>query len=73
MKLKIKKNLKMPDGIQRKLLNVNLANSLGWRAKTSLKDGLKITLQDYSNAYRRLQKARINLVFTLEPDPVVLT
>ena len=36
----------MPDGIQRKLLNVNLANSLGWRAKTSLKDGLKITLQD---------------------------
>ena len=46
MKLKIKKNLKMPDGIQRKLLNVNLANSLGWRAKTSLKDGLKITLQD---------------------------
>ena len=46
MKLKIKKNLKMPDGIQRKLLNVNLAHSLGWRAKTSLYDGLKITLQD---------------------------
>ena len=46
VKLKIKKNLKMPDGIQRKLLNVNLANSLGWRAKTSLQDGLKITLQD---------------------------
>ena len=46
LKLKIKKNLKMPDGIQRKLLNVNLANSLGWRAKTSLQDGLKITLQD---------------------------
>ena len=46
VKLKIKKNLKMPDGIQRKLLNVNLANSLGWRAKTSLQDGLKITLQN---------------------------
>ena len=44
--LKIKKNLKMPDGIKRKLLNVSLANSLGWKAKTSLMDGLKITLED---------------------------
>ena len=46
LNLKIKKNLNMPDGIKRKLLNVNLANSLGWKAKTSLKDGLTITLQD---------------------------
>ena len=46
LKLKIKKNLNMPDGIKRKLLNVSLANSLGWKAKTSLKDGLTITLQD---------------------------
>tara|TARA_Y100000590_G_scaffold464055_1_gene632472 strand:+ start:1134 stop:2069 length:936 start_codon:yes stop_codon:yes gene_type:complete len=46
LKLKIKKNLNMPDGIKRKLLNINLANSLGWKAKTSLKDGLTITLQD---------------------------
>ena len=36
----------MPDGIKRKLLNVNLANSLGWKAKTSLKDGITITLKD---------------------------
>ena len=47
IKLKIKKNLKMPDGIKRKLLNVNLARSLGWEAKTKLKDGLKITIQDF--------------------------
>ena len=46
LNLKIKKNLNMPDGIKRKLLNVDLANSLGWKAKTSLKDGLTITLQD---------------------------
>ena len=46
VRLKIKKNLKMPDGIKRKLLNVKLANSLGWKAKTNLKDGLKITLED---------------------------
>ena len=46
LKLKIKKNLNMPDGIKRKLLNVNLANSLGWKAKTSLKDGITITLKD---------------------------
>ena len=36
----------MPDGIKRKLLNVSLANSLGWKAQTSLKNGLTITLQD---------------------------
>ena len=46
LNLKIKKNLNMPDGIKRKLLNVNLANSLGWKAKTSLKDGITITLKD---------------------------
>ena len=46
LNLKIKKNLNMPDGIKRKLLNVSLANSLGWKAQTSLKNGLKITLQD---------------------------
>ncbi len=46
LKLKIKKNLNMPDGIKRKLLNVSLANSLGWKAQTSLKNGLTITLQD---------------------------
>ncbi len=46
-KLQIKKNLKMPDGIKRKLLNIKLAKSLGWRAKTKLNEGLKITIQDF--------------------------
>ena len=31
---------------KRKLLNVSLANSLGWKAKTSLMDGLKIILKN---------------------------
>ena len=47
VKLKIKKNLKMPDGIKRKLLNIKLAKSLGWRAKTKLNEGLKITIKDF--------------------------
>ena len=47
--LKIKKNRNMPDGIKRKLLNINLAKSLGWTYKTKLKEGLKITIQDFLN------------------------
>lgn len=47
--LKIKKNFKMPDGIKRKLLNINLAKSLGWTAKTKLHEGLKITIRDFLN------------------------
>ena len=49
VKLKIKKNLKMPDGIKRKLLNITLAKSLGWKAKTKLHEGLKITIQEFMN------------------------
>ena len=48
-KLKIKKNLRMPDGIKRKLLNISLAKSMGWTAKTKLQDGLKITIKDFLN------------------------
>ena len=49
VKLKIKKNLKMPDGIKRKLLNITLAKSLGWKAKTKIHEGLKITIQEFMN------------------------
>tara|TARA_B100001146_G_scaffold53926_1_gene47249 strand:- start:1396 stop:2328 length:933 start_codon:yes stop_codon:yes gene_type:complete len=49
VKLKIKKNLRMPDGIKRKLLNISLAKSMGWTAKTKLQDGLKITIKDFLN------------------------
>jgi GDP-L-fucose synthase len=36
-----------PDGTPRKLLDVNRLASLGWRPKTSLEDGLKLTYRAY--------------------------
>ena len=38
-----------PDGTPRKLLNVDKINSLGWKAETSLEDGLNKTLDWYLN------------------------
>ena len=45
--LKIKNNKKMPDGVKRKLLDVSLSRKLGWKYKTKLSEGLKITFQDF--------------------------
>lgn len=36
-----------PDGTMRKLMDVSRINSLGWSAKTSLKDGIKIVYNDF--------------------------
>jgi len=36
-----------PDGTPRKLLDVSRINKLGWKAKTSLKDGIKLTYEWY--------------------------
>ena len=38
-----------PDGTPRKLLDVSKLNALGFKAKTSLKEGLKIVYQDFVN------------------------
>jgi len=40
----------MPDGTPRKLLDVSLLESLGWRASTSFRDGLALAYQDYRAA-----------------------
>lgn len=38
-----------PDGTMLKLMDVSRIKSLGWEAKTSLKDGLKIAYEDFKN------------------------
>ena len=44
---KIKWDLSKPDGTPRKLLDVSKASKLGWNAKTSLKKGIKLTINYY--------------------------
>jgi GDP-L-fucose synthase len=45
--LKIKYDKTKPDGMKRKLLDVNLAKKYGWKYKTSLKTGLKKAYDDF--------------------------
>ncbi|WP_283817262.1 GDP-L-fucose synthase [Bradyrhizobium lablabi] len=42
-----------PDGTPRKLLDVSRLASLGWRARTSLDDGIKLAYQAYLNETKR--------------------
>lgn len=44
---KIEHDLTKPDGTPRKLLDVRKINELGWKAKTSLEDGIKKTYEWY--------------------------
>jgi GDP-L-fucose synthase len=44
-----------PDGTPRKLLDVSKINSLGWKAKTKISEGIKITYEWY------LQNIKLNL------------
>jgi len=40
-----------PDGTPRKLMDVSFLNSLGWKYKTELEEGIKIAYQDFLKRY----------------------
>jgi GDP-L-fucose synthase len=40
-------NSQMPNGTPRKLLDVSKLTNLGWQYKTSLKEGIEKTYEDY--------------------------
>ncbi len=42
-------NTEMPNGTPRKLLDVSKLSELGWKSKTSLRDGIEKTYKDYIN------------------------
>ncbi|OGI18022.1 MAG: GDP-fucose synthetase [Candidatus Melainabacteria bacterium RIFOXYA2_FULL_32_9] len=44
---KISLDLSKPDGTMKKLLDVSRINSLGWKAKTTLEEGIKKSYQDF--------------------------
>ncbi len=43
-----------PDGTPRKLLDGRLLSSLGWRAKTTLRDGLRLSYEDFLSRHDSL-------------------
>jgi GDP-L-fucose synthase len=49
-------NTSYPDGTPQKLLDVSKINSLGWKATTSLEDGLKITYDWFVENYDTIRK-----------------
>ncbi len=48
----IKQDLSMSDGTTKKLLDVTRIRNLGWQAKTSLEEGIKITYDWYCSVYK---------------------
>ena len=48
----IKWDTSKPDGTPRKLLDISLAQKLGWQPRISLKAGIETTINDYLNTIR---------------------
>lgn len=44
-------NAHMPDGVYRKVMNVDKIHSLGWRHKTDIITGIQITLEEYAKTH----------------------
>ncbi len=53
---KIRWNVSYPDGTPVKRLDVTKINNLGWKAKTSLDEGLKITYKWFLENYNNIRK-----------------
>lgn len=53
---KIKWDTSKPNGTPRKLLDVSKAAALGWRYKTELEDGIKLTYEDFLNNPMRAER-----------------
>ncbi len=49
---KIEWDTSKSDGTPRKLLDVSFMESLGWKAKTSLRDGIRVAVADYRARHR---------------------
>ena len=45
-----------PDGMPRKVMNINKINNLGWKAKTNLRDGLEKAYNWYAENYKNVRK-----------------
>ena len=44
-------NTAMPDGTPRKLLNCSLINKLGWKATTTLQQGIEMVVRETANTF----------------------
>ena len=44
-------NKKMPDGVKQKKLDITKLKKLGWKQKTSLKDGIQIVINEISKKF----------------------
>ena len=44
---KIRSTLNRPEGMKQKLMDISLAKAHGWTAETSIKNGLKVTIEDF--------------------------
>tara|TARA_Y100001958_G_C21219107_1_gene544471 strand:- start:952 stop:1890 length:939 start_codon:yes stop_codon:yes gene_type:complete len=50
--LSVKRDLKMPNGTPRKLLNCKIANNYGWRNKYTLDKGFNLTYEDFLKRHK---------------------
>ena len=52
----IKWDTTKPDGTPRKLLDVSKLENLGWKYKTELEDGIRLTYEDFLNNPMRAER-----------------